>query len=284
MGDFSMRHVEVGLCWGTLQNARLLELIEAAGAHGFPTLSVRPQMVLGTLERGLDAAALRRRLDDAGVRVRVIDAIGGDLPGASAGGPSDWAPASAAECFRAAEAAGAPIVNVCHYKFEGEQPGLAEMTDAVGAISRDAASRGLRVVLEFVPDSGIPDLSFATAIVRGVNLPDCGVLVDPWHLARTGGTVDDLRALPSGAIGAFQLDDRTTPPAGVPYVPMTGRDLPGEGKLPLRDIALAVLDNNPTLTAEVEVFNDELRSLSSDDAAKRVRTAVDSWLDGFEER
>ena len=99
--------------------------------------------------------------------------------------------------------------------------------------------------------------------MRGVNLPDCGVLVDPWHLARTGGTVDDLRALPSGAIGAFQLDDRTTPPAGVPYVPMTGRDLPGEGKLPLRDIALAVLDNNPTLTAEVEVFNDELRSLSS---------------------
>ena len=140
MGDFSMRHVEVGLCWGTLQNARLLELIEAAGAQGFPTLSVRPQMVLGTLERGLDAAALRRRLDDAGVRVRVIDAIGGDLPGASAGGPSDRAPPRQPKCFRAAEAAGAPIVNVCHYKFEGEQPGLAEMTDAVGAISRDAAS------------------------------------------------------------------------------------------------------------------------------------------------
>ena len=140
VGDFSMRHVEVGLCWGTLQKARLLELIEAAGAHGFPTLSVRPQMVLGTLERGLDAAALRRRLDDAGVRVRVIDAIGGDLPGASAGGPAGWAPTSSAECFRAAEAAGAPIVNVCHYKFEGEQPGLAEMTDAVGAITRDAAS------------------------------------------------------------------------------------------------------------------------------------------------
>lgn len=278
-----MRHIEVGLCWGTLENASLLELIEAAGAHGFSTLSVTPRMVISTLQHELDAAALRRRLDDAGVRVQVIDAIGGDLPGATVGGATGWDPAPAAMCFRAAEEVGAPIVNICHFKFVGEPPGLAEMTDAVGAITRDAASRGLRVVLEFVPDSGIPDLSFAMAIVKGVKLPNCGVLVDPWHLARTGGTVDDLRGLPSGAIGAFQLDDRTAPPAGAPYVPRTGRDLPGEGELPLRDIALAVLDNNPTLTAEVEVFSDELRSLSTDEAARRVRASVDAWLDGWEE-
>ena len=278
-----MRHIEVGLCWGTLENASLLELIEAAGAHGFSTLSVTPRMVISTLQHELDAAALRRRLDDAGVRVQVIDAIGGDLPGATVGGATGWDPAPAAMCFRAAEEVGAPIVNICHFKFVGEPPGLAEMTDAVGAITRDAASRGLRVVLEFVPDSGIPDLSFAMAIVKGVKLPNCGVLVDPWHLARTGGTVDDLRGLPSGAIGAFQLDDRTAPPAGAPYVPRTGRDLPGEGELPLRDIALAVLDNNPTLTAEVEVFSDELRSLSTDEAARRVRASVDAWLDRWEE-
>lgn len=278
-----MRYIEVGLCWGTLENASLLELIEAAGAHGFSTLSVTPRMVISTLQHELDAAALRRRLDDAGVRVQVIDAIGGDLPGATVGGATGWDPAPAAMCFRAAEEVGAPIVNICHFKFVGEPPGLAEMTDAVGAITRDAASRGLRVVLEFVPDSGIPDLSFAMAIVKGVKLPNCGVLVDPWHLARTGGTVDDLRGLPSGAIGAFQLDDRTAPPAGTPYVPRTGRDLPGEGELPLRDIALAVLDNNPTLTAEVEVFSDELRSLSTDEAARRVRASVDAWLDRWEE-
>lgn len=278
-----MRYIEVGLCWGTLENASLLELIEAAGAHGFSTLSVTPRMVISTLQHELDAAALRRRLDDAGVRVQVIDAIGGDLPGATVGGATGWDPAPAAMCFRAAEEVGAPIVNICHFKFVGEPPGLAEMTDAVGAITRDAASRGLRVVLEFVPDSGIPDLSFAMAIVKGVKLPNCGVLVDPWHLARTGGTVDDLRGLPSGAIGAFQLDDRTAPPAGAPYVPRTGRDLPGEGELPLRDIALAVLDNNPTLTAEVEVFSDELRSLSTDEAARRVRASVDAWLDRWEE-
>jgi sugar phosphate isomerase/epimerase len=277
-----MRETEIGLCWGTLQNARLPQLIDVAGAHGFPTLSVTPHMVLRTLERDLDAAALRRRLDDAGVRVQVIDAIGGDLPGAPTEGAAGWAAATAATCFRAADAVGAPIVNLCHYRFEGDAPGLPEMIDAVGAIARDAASRGLRVVLEFVPDSGIPDLAFAMAIVDAVDLPACTVLLDPWHLARSGGTVDDVRGLPPGTIGAFQLDDRTTPPPGTPYVPMTGRDLPGEGELPLREIALAALENNAALTAELEVFNEELRSLSVDDAAKRVRAAVDAWLDGFE--
>lgn len=279
-----MAHTEIGLCWGTLQNASLPELIDAAGAYGFPTLSVRPQMVLGALEHKLDAAALRRRLDDAGVVIRVIDAIGGDLPGAITGGASGWVPASAATCFRAAEAVEAPIVNICHWRFAGEPPGLPEMTDAVGAITRDAAARGLRIVVEFVPDSGIPDLSFAMAIVEGIDLPTCGVLLDPWHLARSGGTVDDLRSLPSGAIGAFQLDDRSAPPSGAPYLPMTGRDLPGEGELPLRAIAMAALNNNPALTAEVEVFNDELRSLSSGEAAKRVRAALDAWLAGWEEQ
>ena len=196
---------------------------------GSPRSSVTPHMVLDTLER--DGAALPRRLEDAGVRVQVIDAIGGDLPGSLAGS------AGADLCFQAAEAVGAPIVNICHYRFEGEPPGLSEMTDAVGTITRDAASRGLRVVLEFVPDSGIPDLAFAMAIVQGVDLPACGVLLDPWHLARSGGTVADVAALPVGSIGAFQLDDRIEPPPGTPYVPMTGRDLPGEGDLPLHELA-----------------------------------------------
>ena len=42
---------------GHLQNARLLELIDVAGAHGFPTLSVTPHMVLARSS----ATSTRRR-------------------------------------------------------------------------------------------------------------------------------------------------------------------------------------------------------------------------------
>ena len=58
---------------------------------------------------------------------------------------------------------------------------------------------------------------------------------------------------------------------------MSGRDLPGEGELPLHAIARAALANNPALTAEIEVFNDELRELALDAAVARVARAIAAW-------
>ncbi len=43
-------NLEIGICWGTLQNADLLGLIEAAGRYGFPTLSARPVSVFAAVE------------------------------------------------------------------------------------------------------------------------------------------------------------------------------------------------------------------------------------------
>lgn len=280
-----MSNLEIGLCWGTLVQASLPELIETAGCHGFPTLAVRPDTFLDTVAAGTDVNNLRRHLRDAGVRVQVIDAIAAGLPGGRAAEPTHAGgvvAGSVETCLRVAEALEAPIINVCHYTyFEGGAVELQEMIDTVGAISRAAETRGLRIVLEFVPGTGIPDIANALAIVTGVGMRNCGIMLDPWHLSRSGGTVEDVRALPAGAIGGLQLDDRTPPPPDSAYVPMTGRDLPGEGQLPLIDIVHAALANNPNLTAEVEVFSEELRQLPIDAAASRIKRAVDKWRAGL---
>lgn len=110
---------------------------------------------------------------------------------------------------------------------------------------------------------------------------NCTVLLDTWHLARSGGTVDDIGALEPGAIGAFQLSDRKAPPPQTAYVPMTGRLLPGEGELPLADILAAAFANSPGLTAEVEVFSEELAGLSVDAAAARTAAAIEAWRATF---
>ena len=73
----------IGLCWGTVSPATLDETIEAAARHGFPTITVDPVLYYNSLEAGLDAADLRRRLSDAGVRVRVIDGIWTGIAGLS---------------------------------------------------------------------------------------------------------------------------------------------------------------------------------------------------------
>jgi len=278
-----MRPLEIGLCWGSLQRASLLELIEAAGRHGFPTLSVRPDAVTKALREGLSAGALRKHLADAGVRVTVIDAISGALPGQPPysfddPGLSLSAGSNEEDCYSVADAVGAPTVNLTHYR--GGPVSGAEIVDAVGAVCRRARARGFQIVLEFIPDTGLPNIVEAFEVVQAVGEPNCAVLLDPWHLDRSGGTLEDVLRLPPGAIGALQLCDRTPPAPGARYVPMSGRDLPGEGRLPLCDLVDAALANRPGLTAEIEVFSEELRSLSIDAAAARIAAAVKAWTAG----
>jgi sugar phosphate isomerase/epimerase len=275
---------EVGLCWGTIHKASLVETIEVAARHGFPTLQVPPGIYLDAIEAGFDDRTLRRRLSDAGVRVRLIDCISANIPGM----PTDpiifkgqvMPRFDAASCIAVAEALEAPLVNISHYL--GKPVPLEEMAEAVGKVCRQAAERGVAIVLEFVPDSGIRSIYEAQAIVDVCGEPNCSIQLDTWHLARTGGSAADIRALPANAIGAFQLSDRIEPPPGTTYVPMTGRLLPGEGALPLGEIVQAALANSPELTLEVEVFSEELNELPVDSAAARTAAAVRGWREGFQ--
>jgi sugar phosphate isomerase/epimerase len=268
-----MDTLEIGLCWGTLQRASLAELIEVAGRHGFPTLSVQPDAVTGALGE-LGEAGLRRRLKDAGVRIRVLDAIWDALPGQ---GPTDGsAPRSNEEaCYRAAEALEVPLINMTHYR--GRPTPREALVEAVGAVCRRAGARGFDIVLEFIPDTGLPSLTETFAIIQDAGEKNCAINLDPWHLTRSGGTVEQVRALPPGAIGAYQLCDRTPPAPGAVYVPMSGRDLPGEGQAPLCDLTRAILANNPKITAELEVFSEELKAMTVDAAAARTAAAVKAW-------
>ncbi|MEO6718402.1 MAG: sugar phosphate isomerase/epimerase [Novosphingobium sp.] len=278
----ALGEIEFGLCWGTLHQATLPQLIDAAARHGFATLSFPPYLYADWLGAGYSSQMLLRKMRNAGVRLTVADCISAGLPGMpetpiSFRGKSLPRPGEA-ECFAMAEALEAPLVNISHF---GAGPvSHEELTEAVGTICRRAGARGLGIVLEFVPDTGIADLATAQAIATGCGEANCSILLDSWHLARTGGTAADIRALPPGSIGAIQLSDRNPPAAGEVYVPMTGRLLPGEGSLPLHDIVGAALANRPGLSAELEVFSAELSALPVDKAAARAAAALASWRNG----
>lgn len=274
-----MSQLEIGLCWGTVYRASMIEMIEVAGRHGFPTLSFPPALYRDCLASGIDAKAMRRRLADAATRVTVVDCISKGLPGMpddpiSFDGKLMPRPGEAS-CYAMAEDLEAPIVNLAHHGAD-EVPEAA-LVDAIGAICHRAAARGLTIALEFVPGSGIRDLETARRITEATGQPNCTILLDTWHLARTQGTAADVAALPAGRIGAMQLCDRTEPPPGTPYVPMTGRDLPGEGELPLGQIVREARANNPGLTVEIEVFSAELAGLGVDAAAARTAAAIAKW-------
>jgi sugar phosphate isomerase/epimerase len=268
-----------GLCWGTVHQAGLLEIIEVAARHGFPTLAIPPFVIEECRADGMSEARLRKRLRDAGVSVRVIDCIQAGMPGMRSS-PTRFkgrqiAQADAAQCFAVAAAVEAPIVNVS--PFGGVPVAQPELAEWIGALCREAALRGVTIALEFMPETAISDLACAHAISIACGEPNCGVMLDTWHFARSGGTIGEITRLSPGAIVGLQLSDRSEPPQGEEYRPMTGRLLPGEGCLPLGAIVAAALANSPAITAEVEVFSEALGALTADEAAARTAEALGVW-------
>jgi sugar phosphate isomerase/epimerase len=277
---------DIGLGTANLLQLTLPEFADVAERAGFRRITARPYAFARALDDGWTEDSLRQRLGDAGIAVTMIDALTHALPGMRAVAdldskvtarlpPEVLDPPDEAVCFRAAVALGASVVNVTHYL--GEPTPLATLADAVGAVARRAASHGLRICLEFFPDSGLPDLSFAQSVVETCGEPNVAVLLDVFHLDRSGGTVADVRRLPPGAIAGIQLSDRVRPAPGAAHVPLSGRLLPGEGELGLRDLVDAALENSPDATIDLEVLNDELRNLPADTAAARLAAAADAW-------
>lgn len=255
------------LCWGTVAAATTLaELAGAAVAGGFDAISVTPAM-------GAEFPAGRH----LPMPVASVDALLGVLPGSTPVG--DVAPEfrrffepGIDGCLRALERTGAPVLNVAH--FLGGPVPIGEMVDAFGALAERFAAAGVRLTLEFIPGTGIPDLPSALAIVTGAGVTGAGVLVDTWHLDRSGGTLDDVVAAPASTLRALQLSDRRREPQGAAYVPMSDRLLPGDGDLPLGEIVAAVLANHPEADIEVEVFSSVLGALSATEAGERAGAAT----------
>jgi len=279
--------LELGLGTGNFLTASLAELIDLAARHGYSTVTVRPMAVLQALEQGLSEKTLRRRFTDAGVRPTLLDGLASALPGVPP--PESMDPAMRAllptdalyppdeeDCFRCAELLQLPVINVIHYR--GPELPLEQMADAVGALCDRAKARGFVVALEFVPTTGLRNLPFTQAVIAASGASNCGITLDFFHLDRTGGTAADIRKLPPGLIANIQVSDRTPLPPGTPYKPLTGRKLPGEGQLPLRELITAALENSPEATVDIEVLNEELRGLPMDEAAARLAAAGKAWV------
>jgi sugar phosphate isomerase/epimerase len=277
---------EIGLGCGNLMKAGLTEFIDTAARHGFHTITARPFAFAAAIEAGATTEDLRRRLADAGVKVTMIDCLHEGLPGVppvetidpvlrAAYPPDIFKPVDEETCFRAAEVLDTNVVNLNHYR--GTLLPLDRMAEAVSKICRRAGKRGLTIALEFIADTGLPSLPFAQAVAEACGEPNCSIVLDFCHLDRSGGTVEDVRRLPPGAIANIQISDRTPPLPGSVYVPMTGRQMPGKGRLPLRDLMEAALANSPDATADIEVLNEELRDLPTDEAAARLAAAAKAW-------
>lgn len=156
----------------------------------------------------------------------------------------------------------------------------ARRMDNFTAFCDRASKMGLRVVLEFFPNSAVRTLAESIAIVRAVQRAGLvGVNVDLLHLMRSGGSIEELAATSSDDIFYAQFCDGmiARDPATWGYEASSQRLLPGEGQFDLAGFALA-LPKDCLTSLEIPQEDAIVGGVTADERARtammRIRNTV----------
>jgi sugar phosphate isomerase/epimerase len=273
------------LCSGTLPRLVPFEArVQAASTAGFQGISLWGRDYRAARSEGLTDADMRAMLDAHGLEVAELDPAWWWLPGASdihippELDNLDVFCCGESEIFAIADALGARSLNAVDV-FGGDW-GVEAAAEAFARLCRRAAEHGLLVHIEWLPWSKIPDLRRALEIVELSQVPNGGINVDSWHLARAGIDAQELRRVSGDLVFAVQLDDG---PAAAEEdllrATLHQRLLPGEGAFDLVELVRVLDEIGSRAPIGVEVFSDELHSVGPLEASKKAASATRSVLD-----
>ncbi|HVW42012.1 MAG TPA: sugar phosphate isomerase/epimerase [Amycolatopsis sp.] len=159
---------------------------------------------------------------------------------------------------------------IVHSEFDGNNELAA---DRFGRLCDRAAPYDIRVGLEFVPWTTLPDLATALRVVRAAGRVNGGVVLDAWHFFRGRADIDEVTSLRPGELVAVQLTDGLPRPGMDPMVEtLTMRREPGRGTFPL-DRLVTALSHHPDVQWSIEVIYPELDALAPATAAGQVADA-----------
>lgn len=113
--------------------------------------------------------------------------------------------------------------------------------DQLASLAEMAAARGMEFSIEFAPVFTLRSLADALDAVAHIGMGRATVLIDTMHFFRSGGTVREVAELDPALIGHVQLCDVPRETGGS-YLEeaMSGRMIPGQGELPLREFVEAL--------------------------------------------
>ncbi|MBZ9566286.1 sugar phosphate isomerase/epimerase family protein [Modicisalibacter tunisiensis] len=136
----------------------------------------------------------------------------------------------------------------------GNDDDEARLTDHFAALCDLAAGFGLHPHLEFMPWTGVRDLSQARRIVAAADRPNAGLLIDAFHFDRSGSRLDELADVPRHWMRYIQLCDVAGPRPddmqAIIHEARQARCFPGEGDIDLTGL-LAVLPDDVPLSLEI---------------------------------
>ncbi|MCP3022922.1 sugar phosphate isomerase/epimerase family protein [Cupriavidus basilensis] len=144
----------------------------------------------------------------------------------------------------------------------GDDADPARLADSYARLCELMLPYGMTADLEFMPWTAVPDARTALGIVDAAGRPaNAGILADALHVARSGTTFDDLRALPRELLHYAQICDapasahlgRAFTVEEMIHTARCERLLPGEGGIDLKGLFAALPADLPV---SVEVPHD----------------------------
>jgi sugar phosphate isomerase/epimerase len=180
--------------------------------------------------------------------------------------------------FEAAGALGA------HHIKAGNIPGtpcpLELVTERYAQLCADAAQHtDAKVVYEFMPfDVNVNSLETALTVTAGV--PNGGIAIDTWHMAKLGIEPEDLRKVPRDRLAWFELSDGTR--ESLPDLvdeTVNHRRLPGEGEFAVHRYVEVAQDIGYAGPWGVEVLSEALRNLPMHEIFSRAYETTAAQFD-----
>jgi len=263
------RQPELSLSSRTLPDASAAEMVSAAAAAGFDAAGfwVDPQHWDSSATR-----SVQERLADTGLGVLDVEVltITPDVP--------DSALQRIIEIGAELNARYALVIGV--------DPEPSRIADRFAGLCEHAASSGIRPVLEFMRFTSVRTLADALEIVQAAGHPAGAVLIDMLHLARSGGSPEDLLGIDPDALPYAQICDAPAEPpgeesGGLIAEALQGRLLPGDGALPIREF-LARLPAGRPLSCEILSSDLNQRFPDTKARAQAVGDATRAFLAGAE--
>lgn len=246
--------------------ASVVEVIRLTGAAGFDAI-------------GVDAASVQAHgaVDEVAGAISDAGLVCSDVLVLMAGA-DEALPTTARALGRLASALGAPA---CIAAIAA--PVAPEvLVPSLGECASILADHGCRLAVEFIPYGPLPSLADAAALCDAIGWDRCGLVLDSLHFCRSGSGWDDLSALAAEQIAVVQWSDvPAAPPESLAEESRHGRLLPGEGELPLGDLAAAIRATGWDGIATAEILSDDFRLTAPEIAIPAAHAAMASPAAGW---
>ena len=185
------------------------------------------------------------------------------------------------DLLTAAEKLGARHVKAAG-NFLGPAPSVDRMTEAFQQLAAEARDAGTVIALEPIAFSQIPDLATALGVLGDAAGRGGGLMLDIWHVTRSGMAFSAIASLPCEWIACAELDDGTADPVGSPIEDtLDRRRLCGEGEFDIGGFIAAVRSTGYDGPFGVEIISAEQRGRPLEEAARRsFETTASQFLVG----